>query len=69
MPTPQQPLTIRGQVKEQSRGAQRLVSGIRPSWPIHIRDHLWDVLEREGLGMLDLDDLNGVSKRSWKGQH
>lgn len=30
-----------------------------------IRGHVWDVLEREGVGMLNVDDLKAASKKDW----
>ena len=38
-----------------------------PAWPISARDHIWDVLEKEGVGMLNVDDLTSASKRNWGG--
>lgn len=36
-----------------------------PSWPINYRDYVWDVLTREGVGMLSVDDLESASRRGW----
>ncbi|KAL0932440.1 Altered inheritance of mitochondria protein 6-like protein 2 [Colletotrichum truncatum] len=36
-----------------------------PSWPIGYRDYVWEVLTREGVDMLNIDDLQSASKRSW----
>lgn len=36
-----------------------------PSWPISYRDYVWEVLSREGVGMLNIDDLASAEKRSW----
>ena len=36
-----------------------------PGWPIGQRDEVWDFLEKEGVGMLNADDVNAVSKRKW----
>ena len=38
-----------------------------PAWPVGVRDHVWDVLEREGVGMLNVDDFVGASRRNWGG--
>lgn len=56
---------IRGQV----RGAHRRGLKVRywdlPSWPLGLRNHVWDVLVREGVDMLNVDDLRGASKQTW----
>ncbi|KAH9905643.1 hypothetical protein F4778DRAFT_802097 [Xylariomycetidae sp. FL2044] len=36
-----------------------------PSWPINYRDYIWNVLSREGVSMLSVDDLDDAVKRSW----
>ena len=36
-----------------------------PNWPVGVRDHIWDVLVKQGVGMLNVDDLDGASRRSW----
>jgi hypothetical protein len=56
---------IRGQV----RGAHRRGLKVRywdlPAWPLGLRNHVWDVLVREGVDMLNVDDLRGASKIVW----
>ncbi|KAL2753920.1 hypothetical protein ACRALDRAFT_1062889 [Sodiomyces alcalophilus JCM 7366] len=36
-----------------------------PAWPISVRNHIWDVLIREGVDMINVDDVQGA-KREWK---
>ena len=36
-----------------------------PQWPRGLRDEIWEVLEREGIGLLNVDDLRGVRKGEW----
>ncbi|GAW23183.1 hypothetical protein ANO14919_127330 [Xylariales sp. No.14919] len=36
-----------------------------PSWPINYRDYIWEVLTREGVGMLNVDDVNGATRGLW----
>lgn len=36
-----------------------------PAWPIGLRDHVWDVLVREGADTLNVDDLRGVRRGVW----
>jgi hypothetical protein len=55
--SPRQMKIIRGQV----RGAHR--RGL--SWPLGLRNHVWDVLVREGVDMLNVDDLRAASKQVW----
>lgn len=56
---------IRGHV----RGAHRRGLKVRywgtPSWPVSLRNHVWDVLVREGADIINADDLEGVSKGVW----
>lgn len=62
---PEQVRKIRGQVAmAKDRG---LVSRYwdTPAWPVATREHVWDVLEKEGVGMLNIDDLEAASQRKW----
>ncbi|RFU28089.1 hypothetical protein B7463_g8259, partial [Scytalidium lignicola] len=56
---------IRGQI----RGAHRRGLKVRywdlPSWPLGLRNHVWDVLVREGVDMLNVDDLRAASRQVW----
>ncbi|KAI9827340.1 MAG: hypothetical protein M1819_006982 [Sarea resinae] len=58
-----------GLIRGQIRGAHRRGLKVRywsfPGWPIGLRKHLWDVLVREGVDMLNVDDLKAVSERDW----
>lgn len=36
-----------------------------PFWPISLRNHVWDILVREGVDMLNVDDLKGATRRNW----
>jgi len=57
---------IRGQIQ----GAQRRGLKVRywdtPSWPVNLRNHVWDVLIKEGADMLNVDDLKGAAIENWK---
>ena len=67
MLTPQQVLKIRGQVKgAESRGLKARYWDT-PGWPVGRRDHVWDVLMREGVGSLNVDDLMAAKERNWGG--
>jgi hypothetical protein len=36
-----------------------------PSWPVHLRYHVWEVLTREGMDILNVDDLKGAGTQDW----
>ena len=63
--TPQQVETMRGQVGEAQKRGLKARYWQTPSWPVSTREHVWDVLEKEGVGMLNVDDLEAASKRNW----
>ena len=56
---------IRGHI----RGAQARGLKVRywetPFWPIGLRNHVWDVLVKEGVDFLNVDDLEAAAKREW----
>ncbi|KAF2762713.1 hypothetical protein EJ05DRAFT_10330 [Pseudovirgaria hyperparasitica] len=56
---------IRGQVQ----GAQRRGLKVRywdtPTWPVGYRNHIWDVLIKERVDYLNVDDLKGAATRDW----
>ncbi|KAK5073334.1 Altered inheritance of mitochondria protein 6 [Exophiala xenobiotica] len=57
---------IRGHV----RGAHQRGLKVRywsvPTWPIGLRNHIWHILWREGVDMLNVDDLRQASQRDWR---
>ncbi len=56
---------IRGHI----RGAHRRGLKVRywelPFWPIGLRNYVWEVLVREGVDILNVDDLKAAAKRDW----
>ena len=61
----QQMEIIRGQVRgAHSRGLKARYWDI-PAWPLGLRNHIWDVLVKEGVDMLNVDDLRAASKQVW----
>lgn len=36
-----------------------------PFWPIGMRNRIWEILVREGVDLLNVDDLEGAAKRDW----
>ena len=57
-------------VREQIRGAHKRGLKVRywdvPSWPRGLRNHIWHVLTREGVDILNVDDLVGATRRDWR---
>lgn len=62
---PKQVDIIRGQVKAASALGIKARYWDTPPWPIKDRDHVWDVLENEGVGVLNVDDLTAATRRRW----
>ncbi|KAE8380129.1 PLC-like phosphodiesterase [Aspergillus bertholletiae] len=56
-------------MKAQIRGAHQRGLKVRywelPSWPRSLRNHIWTVLVREGVDMLNVDDLQSATKQDW----
>jgi hypothetical protein len=56
---------IRGHLREaRERGLVSRYWGL-PSWPIHVRNKVWEILVEEGIGMLNVDDLDAAIKQDW----
>ncbi|KAK5657270.1 hypothetical protein OQA88_3329 [Cercophora sp. LCS_1] len=36
-----------------------------PPWPIHTRNRIWEILVKEGIDLLNVDDLDGATKEDW----
>lgn len=64
---PQQVDTILGQAGAATARGLKARYWDTPAWPIGVREHIWDVLEKEGVGMLNVDDLESASQRNWGG--
>jgi hypothetical protein len=63
--SPRQMKIIRGQIRGAHRRGLKARYWDLPAWPLGLRNHVWDVLVREGVDMLNVDDLRGVSKVVW----
>jgi hypothetical protein len=63
--SPSQMKVIRGQIRGAHRRGLKARYWDLPSWPVGLRNHIWDVLVKEGVDMLNVDDLKGVSKQVW----
>lgn len=57
-------------IRSQIRGAHQQGLKVRywslPQWPIGLRNHVWHVLIREGVDMLNVDDLRYATRRDWR---
>lgn len=59
---------IRGQVRgAHQRGLKVRYWGI-PSWPRGLRNHVWHILMREGVDILNVDDLYDATQTDWRRQ-
>lgn len=57
-------------IRKQIRGAHAQGLKVRywnlPSWPRGLRNHIWHILVREGVDVLNVDDLVGATRRDWR---
>ena len=60
---------LRGQIKGAHRRGLKARYWELPFWPIGLRNHVWDVLVREGVDLLNVDDLKGATRRNWDRHH
>ena len=58
--TPQQVQTIRGQIRGAKERGLRARYWDTPKWPRGLKEHVWNILEKEGVGILSVDDLQAV---------
>lgn len=66
--TPEQMELIRGQIRGAKRRGLKARYWGTPSWPIGLRDHVWNVLVKEGAAYLNVDDLRAASRQDWREQ-
>ncbi|KAH7305728.1 hypothetical protein BKA65DRAFT_415569 [Rhexocercosporidium sp. MPI-PUGE-AT-0058] len=56
---------LRGQIRgAHARGLKARYWDL-PAWPLGLRNHVWDVLVKEGVDVLNVDDLRGASRLIW----
>ena len=60
---------LRGQIRGAHERGLKARYWDLPFWPISLRNHVWDVLVKEGVDMLNVDDLKGATKRNWDDHH
>jgi hypothetical protein len=53
---------IREQVTEAHARGLKVRYWELPAWPVSVRNHVWEVLMREGVDILNVDDLRGAKK-------
>ncbi|KAF7122953.1 hypothetical protein CNMCM5793_001129 [Aspergillus hiratsukae] len=64
--TSKQMYLIRAQIKGAHRRGLKVRYWGLPSWPRSLRNHVWSVLAREGVDILNVDDLQSATKQEWK---
>lgn len=63
--SPSQLFTLRTQIAAAARLGLKSRYWDTPGWPVAYRDYVWSVLEREGVGVLNVDDLDGFARGDW----
>lgn len=63
--SPSQLSTLRAQISAAARLGLKSRYWDTPDWPVGYRDYVWGVLEREGVGVLNVDDLEGAARTGW----
>lgn len=63
--SPRQMDIIRGQIRGAKRRGLKVRYWDTPSWPISLRNHVWHVLVKEGVDVLNVDDLAGAALDDW----
>ncbi|PWY88995.1 hypothetical protein BO70DRAFT_359299 [Aspergillus heteromorphus CBS 117.55] len=57
-------------IRAQIRAAHRRGLKVRywgvPAWPRSLRNHLWSILVREGVDLLNVDDLKSATRQDWR---
>lgn len=56
---------IRGHIRGAHRRGLKARYWELPFWPIGLRNYVWDVLVKEGVDLLNVDDLKGATKTDW----
>lgn len=56
---------LRGQLKAAHNRGLKARYWDLPYWPISFRNHVWDILVKEGVDLLNVDDLKGATQIDW----
>lgn len=57
---------VRAQIKGAKQRGLKPRYWSTPSWPIGLRNHIWDVLVKEGVDYLNVDDLKAAARNDWR---
>ena len=57
--------TLRAQIRSAKQRGLKVRYWNLPSWPRLLRNHVWTVLVREGVDLLNADDLKGATMEDW----
>ena len=57
---------LRNQIRDAHERGLKVRYWGTPSWPVNLRNYVWRVLVREGVDMLNVDDLDAATKVDWK---
>ena len=57
---------IRGQIRGARARGLKARYWDTPSWPVFLRNHIWEVLMQEGASVLNVDDLQAAATENWK---
>jgi len=63
--SPKQIAIIRGQIRGAHKRGLKARYWDLPAWPLGLRNHVWNTLVKEGVDMLNVDDLRGASRLVW----
>jgi hypothetical protein len=64
--TQEQLQLIRGQIRGAHARGLKVRYWSLPSWPRGLRNHVWHILMREGVDILNVDDLRGATGSDWR---
>lgn len=57
---------LRGQIRGAHKRGLKARYWDLPFWPISLRNHVWEILVKEGIDLLNVDDLKGATRRNWR---
>lgn len=58
--------TIRGQIRGAHKRGLKVRYWETPAWPTSLKFEIWQLLVREGVDMLNVDDLEAAAKFDWE---
>lgn len=61
--------TLRGQVHAAHELGLKVRYWGNPTWPVRLRNQIWDVLVREGADVINTDDLRAATRQDWSSYH